>query len=142
MQFIIKTKDYLFPHFLTIHLFICLDHHCKNLHRSLFIIFQPIHFPPLLIITFQYDYQIYYLNLCYFYHFNSLIQLKNYLKYFINQPKLLLATHQQKVALKKVKSCFDFKGIKFNFTNSCSITNFNLDHLLQVLIIVIHTNNP
>jgi hypothetical protein len=54
----------------------------------------------------------------------------------------LLATHWQKVALKKVKSYLGFMGIKFDFTNSCSITNFNLGDLLQVLIIVFHTNIP
>jgi len=46
------------------------------------------------------------------------------------------------VALKKVKSYLGFMGIKFDFTNSCSITNFNLGDLLQVLIIVFHTNIP
>ena len=44
------------------------------------------------------------------------------------------------VVIKKFKSCLDSECIKFNFTNSYSITNFNLVDL--ILIITFHTDIP
>lgn len=137
------TISYLFPHFLIIHPFIWVDHHGQNLRHFLFIVSQPIHYHQLLITTSQFDYQIYYLNLCYFYHFKSLIQIKNYSVYFINLPiKLLIATHQQMVASKEFNSCLYFTGIEFNFINSCSITNLNFGYLMLILTITPHINIP